>query len=377
MVRNGDADMSPNRRTVLAGAAALAFAGRADAQSFGADRYARAMVIDGLGSLGNLDPRSPGIQAQLAAFRASGLTAINQTVGAGGGAPGRFEETLRRITRYARFVSAFPDHLLQVRSAADLKLAQQSGRLGVIFGFQDSVPLETEIGRLDLFDLLGVRIVQLTYNIRNLVGDGCLEPANAGLSAYGRDVVAALNTRRMLVDASHAGTRTIADAIAASTAPIAISHTGCRALVDVPRNTSDAELRALADKGGVAGIYFMPFLREQGQARAEDVIRHIEHVVKVAGEDHVSLGTDGGIRAAPTGAEALAAQKRFYDERKAMGVAAPGEAPDVLNLVPEYNEPTRFLRLADDLAARGWSARQIEKLLGGNFARLCADVWGG
>jgi len=145
----------------------------------------------------------------------------------------------------------------------------------------------------------------------------------------------------------------------------------------VPRNTSDAELRALADKGGVAGIYFMPFLRAQGQARAEDVIRHIEHVVKVAGEDHVSLGTDGGIRAAPTGAEALAAQKRFYEERKAMGVAAPGEAPDVLNLVPEYNEPSRFLRLADDLAARGWPARRIEKLLGGNFARLCADVWGG
>lgn len=373
--------MNPSRRTVLAGAAALALGTRAGArpaaQAFGAERYRRALVIDGLGSLGNLDPGSPGIRAQLEAFRASGLTAINQTVGAGGGAPGRFEETLRRITRYARFVSAFPEHLLQVRSAADLEAARGSGRLGVIFGFQDSVPLETEIGRLDLFDLLGVRIVQLTYNIRNLVGDGCLEPADAGLSAYGRDVVAALNARRMMVDASHAGARTIADAIAASGAPIAISHTGCRALVDVPRNTADAELRALADKGGVVGIYFMPFLRAQGQARAEDVIRHIEHAVKVAGEDHVSLGTDGGIGAAPTGPEALAAQKRFYEERHALGVAAPGEAADVLNLVPEYNEPARFLRLADDLAARGWPARRIEKLLGGNFARLCADVWGG
>lgn len=368
--------MKPSRRTVIAGAAALVLAGRANAKGFGADRYARTMVIDGLGSLGNLDPKSPGIRAQLDAFRASGLTAINQTVGAGGNAPGRFEETLRRIARYARFVSAFPDRLMQVRSVADLKAAQNSKRLGVIFGFQDSVPLGTEIDRLDLFDILGVRIVQLTYNVRNLVGDGCLEPANAGLSAYGREVVAALNARRMIVDASHAGARTIADAIAASRAPIAISHTGCRALVDVPRNTSDAELRAMADKGGVAGIYFMPFLRAQGQARAEDVIRHIEHVVKVAGEDHVSLGTDGGIRGAPTGPEALAAQKRFYEERLAMGVAAPGEAPDILNLVPEYNEPARFLRLVDDLAARGWPGRRIEKLLGGNFARLCADVWG-
>src|SRR3546814_3096135 len=103
------------------------------------------------------------------------------------------------------------------------------------------------------------------------------------------------NARRMMVDVSHAAQRTIAEAIAVSSAPIAISHTGCRALNDVPRNATDADLRALADKGGVAGIYFMPFLRASGQPRADDVIRHIEHAVKVAGEDHVALGTDGGI----------------------------------------------------------------------------------
>lgn len=283
---------------------------------------------------------------------------------------------MRRIARYARFVRAFPDRLLQVRTAADLQLAQTSGRLGVIFGFQDSVPLETEIGRLDLFDVLGLRVVQLTYNKRNLVGDGCLEPGNAGLSDYGREIVAGLNARRMIVDASHAAQRTIADAIAASTAPIAISHTGCRALNDVPRNTTDADLRALADKGGVAGIYFMPFLRASGQPHAEDVIRHIEHAVNVAGEDHVALGTDGGIPTVELDAGYAENQRRFYEERKAMGIAAPGEAPDVFNLIPEYNEPARFLKLADDLARRGWPSRRIEKLLGTNFARLCAEVWG-
>ncbi len=367
--------MIVSRRALIGGAAALAFAGPARAAEFGRARYAGAMVIDGLSSLGSLDPQGPDIAAQLAGFRASGLTAINQTVGAGGNTPGRFEETLRRIVRYQRFIAAFPDRLLHVRTAADLRAAKDSGRLGVIFGFQDSVPLETEAGRLDLFDLLGVRIVQLTYNRRNLVGDGCLEPGNAGLSQFGREVVAGLNARRMIVDASHAGQRTIAEAIAASTAPVAISHTGCRALNDVPRNTTDADLRALADKGGVAGIYFMPFLRASGQPRAGDVIRHIEHAVKVAGEDHVALGTDGGIRAVELDAGYAEGQRRFYEERKAAGIAAPGEAPDVFNLVPDYNEPARFLRLADDLAARGWPARRIEKLLGANFARLCADVW--
>lgn len=368
--------MIVSRRALIGGAAALALAGPARAADFGAARYRRAMVIDGLSSLGSLDPHAPGIADQLAVYRASGLTAIHETVGAAGNTPGRFEETLRRVTRYQRFVQALPDHLLHVRTAADLGSAQASGRLGVIFGFQDTVPLETEIGRLDLFDLLGVRIVQLTYNKRNLVGDGCLEPGNAGLSDYGRDVVAGLNARRMIVDASHAAQRTIAEAIATSAAPIAISHTGCRALNDVPRNTTDADLRALADKGGVAGIYFMPFLRASGQAHAGDVIRHIEHAVKVAGEDHVALGTDGGIRGVELNADYAASHRRFYEERKAMGVAAPGEAPDVFNLIPEYNEPARFLRLADDLAARGWPARRIEKLLGANFARLCADVWG-
>lgn len=368
--------MIVSRRALLGGAAALALAGRVHAADFGTARYAHAIVIDGLSSLGALDPDGAGIDAQLAAYRASGLTAINQTVGAAGNTPGRFEESLRRIVRYQRFIRAWPDHLLHVRTAADLRAAKTSGRLGVIFGFQDTVPLETEIDRLDLFELLGVRIVQLTYNRRNLVGDGCLEPGNAGLSQFGRDVVAGLNARRMMIDASHAAQRTIAEAIAASAAPIAISHTGCRALNDVPRNTHDAELRALADKGGVAGIYFMPFLRASGQPRRDDVIRHVEHAVNVAGEDHVAIGTDGGIRAVELNAEYAASQRRFYEERKAAGIAAPGEAPDVFNLVPEYNEPARFLRLADDLGARGWPARRIEKLLGANFARLCADVWG-
>jgi membrane dipeptidase len=369
--------MIVSRRALLGGAAALAFVGPARAADFGPARYRKAMVIDGLSSLGALDPKAPGIAAQLAVYRASGLTAIHQTVGAAGNTPGRYEETLRRIARYAGFIEALPDHLLHVRTRADLIAAQTSGRLGVIFGFQDSVPLETEPERLDLFDLLGVRIVQLTYNKRNLVGDGCLEPGNAGLSEYGREVVAGLNARRMIVDASHAAQRTIAEAIATSSAPIAISHTGCRALNDVPRNTGDAELRALADKGGVAGIYFMPFLRASGQPSADDVIRHIEHAVKVAGEDHVALGTDGGIRAVELNAGYAENQRRFYEERKAMGIAAPGEAPDVFNLIPGYNEPARFLKLADDLAARGWPAARIEKLLGANFARLCADVWGG
>src|SRR3546814_20198342 len=109
------------------------------------------MVIDGLSSLGALDPASAGITEQLAAYRASGLSAIHQTVGAAGNTPGRFEESLRRIARYQRFIQALPDHLMQIRPGAALRPAQPSGRLGVIFGFQDSLPLGTAITLLDIF----------------------------------------------------------------------------------------------------------------------------------------------------------------------------------------------------------------------------------
>jgi membrane dipeptidase len=105
-----------------------------------------------------------------------------------------------------------------------------------------------------------------------------------------------MNRLHMVLDLSHGSPRTMAEAIAASKAPVAMRHTGCRALVDLPRNTRDNELKALADRGGVAGIYFMPFLRKSGQPHAEDLIHHLEHAVNVCGEDHVGIGTDGRCR---------------------------------------------------------------------------------
>jgi len=186
-----------------------------------------------------------------------------------------------------------------------------------------------------------------------------------------------LDKQRLLLDLSHAGPRTIAEGIAAARGPLAITHTACRALADLPRNTSDASLRALADKGGVAGIYFMCFLRTSGQPHAADLIRHIEHAVDVCGEDHVGLGTDGTISAMPLDDAFRSAHRDEVARRVKAGISAPGESPEVLNVIPEYNAPTRFLLLADELAGRGWPASRIEKLIGGNFARLFAEVWGG
>lgn len=371
-----------NRRELLAhlsagvtATAAFTRGAFAASSSFSNDDYARATVINSLGSLGRAGPEGYSAQV-LADIKASGVTAVNQTVGPVGNGPERFDEALQSLKDCDELLERHRDALLLVRKSSDLQLAKASRRLGVIYGFQDTAMLGNDLARLSMFHERGVRIVQLTYNLKNLAGSGCLVPVDDGLTALGRDCIAELERLNMLVDLSHAGARTIAEGIAASRASPAITHTGCRALVDFPRNTPDRELKALADKGGVAGIYFMPFLRKSGQPRAEDLIRHLEHAVNVCGEDHVGLGTDGGISGIKLDAAAAIAQRDFYERRAKEGVAAPGEAADVFNLIPEYNEPRRFFLLAQDLARHGWRTARIEKILGGNFTRLFGEVWG-
>jgi membrane dipeptidase len=344
------------------------------------DVYNRSMVIDALSGLGSFDPNftdpyGPLSSRYIAEIRQSGVTAINLTVSGVGNGPGKFEEAVKNIAYYEREIARFPDVFLKVRTARDLADAKAQGKLGVIYGFQDTSMLDGDLDRLDQFASLGVKIVQPVYNRRNLMGDGCLEPNNGGLSTLGRELIGKLNERRIMVDLSHAGSKVQSEAIELSKQACAITHSGCRSLADLPRNTRDEELRMLADRGGVMGIYFMPFLRPSGQPTAPDVIRHIEHALQIAGEDHVGIGTDGAVPAVVHLNEYRESQKSVFEERRKLGIAAPGESPDVMLLVPEYNSPRRLERLADDLLKRGHSTGRVEKILGGNFARLFREVW--
>jgi membrane dipeptidase len=373
-----------NRRQLLGGAAAVlvekwSYALGDTASGYSRARYDRAIVIDALGGLGEFDPGAaddaPLSARALADARESGVTAVNLTVNSVGNGPNKFIDAVKNIAATEHEFATHPDLLMKILRGSDIQAAKSTRRLGIVYGCQDTTMLEGDLKNLAVFADLGVRIVQPTYNLRNLMGDGCIEKADGGLSKLGYEFVAQMNRLNLLLDLSHAGPRTIAEGIAASKAPMAITHTGCRALVDLPRNTRDSELRALAERGGVVGIYFMPFLRESAQPHAEDLIRHIEHAVNICGEDHVGLGTDGSISGVPlTDAYREAFRKEVAARIKA-GVSAPGENENVLTIVPEYNDPLRFNRLAGDLSRRGWPASRIDKLLGANFARLFADVW--
>jgi membrane dipeptidase len=380
---SGDrAKMLMTRRELLIGGSALVASGVLAHGQAGASHYDRAIVIDGLGAPD--DPVSDGnpdnfVMSKLGAdqLRASGTTAWQVTVSAVGNEPSNWDETLSNIAFWDRLVATNPGLMVRGNSAGDIRAAKAAGKAAIIFGTQDTAMAGTSLDRLDVLNGLGVRVVQLTYNLRNLSGDGALEPANAGLSKLGFKTIERIEKNKQLLDLSHGGQRTIAEAIAAAKRPPTISHTGCRSLHDNPRNVWDAELKALANKGGVVGIYWMPFLTPDGKPTAADLVRHMSHAVDICGEDHVAIGTDGGLSKTVIDDKAREAQKKFFEHRAALGIAAPGEGPDIFNIVAELDSHMRFRMLSDALSTAGWPESRIDKVLGGNLLRLYGDVWGG
>ena len=334
--------------------------------------YQRAIVIDALANPGSMNvswpPRGPLSQKQRDAIASSGITAINVTVSAD------FEGSVRNIALWQGEADLYPTLLSIVRRHADIERAKRDKTLGLILGFQNTDMIDRDIARVDMFYRLGIRIIQLTYNDRNLVGDGCLESGNAGLSAFGRQVVERMNTLGIAVDLSHCGTQTTADGIAASTRPPLITHSGCREVYRHPRSKEDRELKAMADKGGVVGIYFMPFIGPgPGAPTTEMLMRQIDHAIKVCGVDHVGIGSDLSTAPIEETPEYLREAKSFVDGRAKRGISAPDESRQLF--IPELNHSRRIEGVVRGLRQRNYATGVIEKIIGGNFHRVFKEIW--
>ena len=374
--------MLVDRRTMLAGTAALLAAGPALAKRLpaGPSWYDKAIIIDALG--GVADPYAPNEQLRLSdrawsEMIATGVTMLRDTVMPVGNFADGWKTYQEDVAVKQNVVNANPDRLVLVRTAADIVKAKRERKFGVLLGTQDSAMVGPELDRLAQIKKDGVMTVQLTYNNRNLAGDGALEPANAGLSKLGRATIERIETEKLLLDLSHGGARTMAEAAAFAKRPLVISHTGARALTDHPRNTEDSTIRAVADKGGVVGVYFMPFLTLDSHPKGGDLVAHIEHVANVAGEDHVGIGTDNGVMPLVLDAATKQRLDDWQRERIKQGIAAPGEAVGVYPYLADYNSLDRYRRLAGVLQGRGWSETRLEKLFGGNFLRVYREAWGG
>lgn len=371
--------MNLDRRAFLgAGASAgiaLLLGSRASGATAEDNLYGRSIAIDGLGGLSGMSDELG--QEEIEVIAGSGMTALHMTIGDTFAAPPLeiFESIIREADRWDREAERHPTVLMKVRAASDIEKAKADGRMGLIYGLQNGTSFQDDLDRMTAIHRAGVRVIQPTYNRRNLLGDGCMEPADAGMSRTGVESIERMCELGFTIDLSHCGRRTTADAMSAATRPVSFTHTGCFAITGHPRHRTDQEMRAAADSGGITGIYVMPYLSKGAQPTAADVVQHLEHAVDVAGEDHVSIGTDGRLGQVTLTDEYKTMFRDNVRERKELGVAAPFETEEGYLFANDLNDARRFEILADMLLDRGHSESRVEKILGANLVRVFRETW--
>jgi membrane dipeptidase len=303
--------------------------------------------------------------------RNSGVTAVKLSMG---GLNSNFEDTVGEIAFIQRVFEEHPDVFMQIRTVGDFARAKAEKKLGILASFESVEMFEGKVERISIFRNLGVRIAQLSYNKPSLWASGVMTEPPTGLTELGRKAVAEMNKAGMAVDISHASPPSYADVLAISTKPVVVTHTGCSAVHKHPRNKTDAQLRAAANKGAVVGIYDLPYLTPSPkQPTVDDYMHHMTHALKVCGEDHVGVGSDTGLTPWDLSPEGLEEFRKMTEERRRLGVAAPGE--DRPMYVIGMNHSRRMETIADALLKRGYPARVAEKVMGANFVRVLGEIW--
>jgi membrane dipeptidase len=289
-----------------------------------------------------------------------------------GGAGADFEQTVADIAAVQALIDKHPDLFIKVVRAQDLDRAKPEQKIAIIQSFESVAMLDGKIDRIALFRQLGVLVMQLTYNHKTPFGHGCLDGDTEGVTELGRQAIAEMNKLGVALDLSHANSQTTSDGIRLSSRPAVITHAGCRAVFEHPRNKTDRDMKALAGRGGVMGIYMLPFLTvDTRQPTLTDYMRHMVHALNVCGEDHVGIGTDSLFFAVT--ADDLKQIANVEAERRKAGLGAPGEnRPPYL---PDINTPRKLEFVADALLKHGYGARVTEKVLGLNFQRVFKDIW--
>jgi membrane dipeptidase len=332
--------------------------------------YAQALILD-CNSAPPFEGQLPLPQTDLDLTRGSGINVIKLSLG---GINSDFAQTVGEIAQVQQLIEVHPDYFTQVRVADDMMRAKREGKLGIILSFESAEMLGGQLSSLEVFRNLGVRVMQLSYNRKSPFAAGVMEPDAGGLTPLGRDAVRQMNRLGIAIDLSHANPATTTDVLNLSVEPPVMTHAGCAAVHAHPRNKTDEQLRALAAKGGVVGIFDLPYLSASPhQPTVDDYMAHLEHALKVAGVDHVGIGSDVGIEPFDTSAKGMADFAKQLEQRRTAGLSAPEE--DRPTYVVGLNVPRRMEIIADRLLQRGYSAAVTQKVLGGNFARVFTQIW--
>lgn len=331
--------------------------------------HERAIVVDALGWA--YVERSSAIEDgrdQIDRAVAAGLTASNQYLASHDADD--LLSALNRFWRYYGLIEARGEHALIVETVDDLLRAKREGKLGLILGFQGASPITTDLAHLSIFWKLGLRIMGLCYDRRNRLGDGCQEPHDQGLTAFGRVAVKECNRLGIVVDCSHTGRRTSLDAIEVSSKPVVFSHSNADALTPHQRNITDEQIDAIRQSNGVIGISTQSAFTRRGPGRPtiEDMLAHIDYVVQKIGIDYVGIGTD--MVTADTLSETIFAATY-------VSIVNPGfhKFAGQERFVEGFDTVEGFQSLTLELLRRGYSEDDVLKVLGGNWLRVFREVW--
>jgi len=308
--------------------------------------------------------RDPEEHERIAAhWREAGVGGVALTLGGLDPRLSQREAVVRDIARRMRRFQV-ATYLVQCLTANDFERAHAEGKLGVLFALQETDLIGSDLAYLDTLYDFGVRMIQLTYNSRNLWGDGCTERVQGGLTQLGVQAVRRLNELGIVVDLSHCGDGTTMDALEVSERPVAFSHTGCRALYEHPRAKTDEQLRALAERDGYVGIYGVPFFfSRDDNSGIETMLDHIEHAVGIVGIQRVGIGTDWGAWSADVpqvlrdGVRAEFMRRGFREEH-GLQFGVP------FGTMTAYTE---WSQITAGLVSRGYSDDEIRGILGANF----------
>lgn len=295
-----------------------------------------------------------------------GVTAVHACVGLWENA----RETLTKVAEWHRFFKENDDLIIPVKTGADIEEAKRSGKLGIMLGAQNTSALEDELGLVSVFNEMGVKIMQLTYNNQNLIGSSCYEETDPGLSRFGKNVIKEMNRVGMIIDLSHVGTKTSLDTLALSCRPVAITHANPDWIYPSKRNKSEEILSALRDNKGVLGVCAYPHLINGAETKLEEFCDMIARTADFMGIDHVGIGTDLTHNMSTDFLAWMRMGRWTHEIDYGAGSKASPGWPDW----PEwFQTPDDFPNIANGLEARGMTYEEISKIMGGNWHRFFTE----
>jgi membrane dipeptidase len=309
--------------------------------------------------------------ADAAEFRSSEIDVFHIASGVGGRTQNEaYQNCLAFVGNYNSIIANRPDVFVRIDSAEDLAAVHGSDRAGILIGIQNSSHFRSPQD-VETFHRLGQRVSQLTYNSRNMIGNGSTERVDGGISDFGVSIVEEMNRVGMAVDVSHSGDQTTLDACEVSSAPVLYTHSNARALnPGHPRCKTDEAIRRMAETGGVMGITGVRnFVSDREPTTIEEYLDHFDHIRDLIGVEHLGIGSDidlHGYDDMP--AEQYAALKANYK-----GSYAFRDKIDI----DEIAHPKRMFDVTDGLIRRGYTDDHIRGILGGNFQRVLAEIWAG